>query len=188
MSDLRYPIGRFVLPQTLSVEARYVAIDTLAALPQQLAEAVDGLGDPQLDTSYRPGGWSIRQLVHHLADSDMTAYSWMRLALTEEWPTVFSYDPRALAALPDSRLSPSVSLRLIDGLHRRWVDTLRGVADCDWTMRGYVHPESGRCSLEQTLAMYAWHSRHHLAHILNWRERRGWDATLRTPLSDYRPE
>jgi hypothetical protein len=121
-----------------------------------------------------PIGRFVLQLVHHIADSDLTAYSWMRLALTEDWPAVFAYDPAALAELADSALSPEVSLRLIESLHSRWVPTLRAISDRDWVGRGYVHPESGRCSLEQTLAMYAWHSRHHLAHILNCRSRYGW--------------
>jgi hypothetical protein len=172
--ELQYPIGRFVLPSKVSAEDRSMAIDTLAAIPQQLCAALDGLADSQLDAAYRPGGWSIRRLVHHIADSDMTAYSWMRLALTEDWPTVFAYDPAALANLADSTLSPEVSLRLIEALHSRWVSTLRAVPDRDWATRGYVHPESGRCSLEQTLAMYAWHSRHHLAHIVLCRESHRW--------------
>jgi len=174
LSDLRYPIGRFVIPQTLTAVERATAIDNLAALPQQLSAALDGLGEDQLDTAYRPGGWSIRRLIHHIADSDLTAYSWMRLALTEQWPTVFAYDPAALAELADSDLSPSVSLSLIEALHGRWISTLRAIADCDWAERGYVHPESGCCSLEQALAIYAWHSRHHLAHILTCRQRYGW--------------
>jgi hypothetical protein len=171
---LQYPIGKFVLPQTLSPNERSIAIDTLAALPAQLAAALDGLSDSQLDTPYRPGGWTTRQLVHHIADSDLTAYSWMRLALTEDWPTVFEYDPAALAELPDSSLPVAVSLQLLASLHQRWVSTLSAVPEAAWSTRGYVHPESGRCTLEQTLAMYAWHSRHHLAHIVNCRERCGW--------------
>jgi len=174
LEGLIYPIGRFVWLGALSVEERLAGLDTLASLPEELSEAVAGLSESQLDTAYRDEGWSVRRIVHHLADSDMTAYSWMRLALTEDWPAVYCYDPAALAELADSGLSVDVSLRLLEGLHRRWVATLRGVADADWEMRGYVHPESGRCSLEQTLAMYAWHSRHHLAQILEFRRRFGW--------------
>jgi hypothetical protein len=173
-SNLQYPIGKFTLPQTLSPEERSIAIDTLAALPQQLTAALDGLTHYQIDTPYRPGGWTIRQLIHHIADSDLTAYSWMRLALTENWPTVFAYDPAALAELPDSALPAAVSLQLLESLHQRWVSTLRAVPESAWSTRGYMHPESGRCSLEQTLAMYAWHSSHHLAHIVNCRHRHGW--------------
>lgn len=178
-SNLQYPIGKFTLPQTLSPDERSIAIDTLAALPQQLAADLDGLTDSQIDTPYRPGGWTIRQLIHHIADSDLTAYSWMRLALTirdftDAWPTVFDYDPVALAELPDSALPVTVSLQLLKSLHQRWVSTLHAVPESAWATRGYIHPESGRCSLEQTLAMYAWHSRHHLAHIVNCRQRHVW--------------
>jgi len=174
LSHLQYPIGEYIPSQGLSAEERAAAIDTLAALPRQLAAALDSLHDSQLDAPYRPGGWTIRKLVHHIADSDLTAYSWMRLALTGDWPTVFDYDPAALAELPDSSLAPAVSLQLIESLHRRWVLTLRAVPEGDWSGRGYIHPETGRCALEQALAMYDWHSRHHLAHIVNCRQRHGW--------------
>ena len=172
--SLQYPIGKCTLPAALSPNERAAAIDVLAALPQHLAAVLDGLTEAQLDTPYRLGGWTLRQLVHHLADSDMTAYSWMRLALTEDWPTVYGYDEAALARLPDSALPVTVSLQLLESLHQRWVSTLRAVPEPVWAARGYVHPETGRCSLEQTLAMYAWHSRHHLAHILNCRALHGW--------------
>jgi hypothetical protein len=172
--DLRYPIGKFVLPKAVSAAERIAAIETLASLPRQLAAALDGLSDAQLDMPYRPGGWSLRQLVHHIADSDLTAYCWMRLAITEDWPTVYDYNPAALAELPDLELAPAVSLQLLEGQHLRWVSTLRGVAESDWTTRGYVHPEIGRCSLDTALAMYDWHSRHHLAQIVDCRRREGW--------------
>lgn len=132
-SSLQYPIGKFTLPRTLSPGERSNAIDTLASLSQQLAAALDGLTDAQIDTPYRPGGWTIRQLVHHIADSDLTAYSWMRLALTEDWPIVFDYDPAALAQLPDSTLPLCVSLQLLESLHRRWVSTLRAIPESAWT-------------------------------------------------------
>jgi hypothetical protein len=164
-TTMQYPIGKCVLPETLSADQRASAIDILAAFPQQLTAALEG---------YRPGGWPIRTLVHHVADSHSIAYSWMRLALTEEWPTVFAYNPEALAGLLDSRLAASVSAQLIALIHRRWVSTLRAVPEADWSARGYVHPESGRCALEQALAMYDWHSRHHLAHIVNARQHHGW--------------
>ena len=173
-SNQQYPIGKFTLPRTLLPDERSIAIETLAALPQQLAAALNGLTHSHIDTPYRPGGWTIRQLIHHIADSDLTAYSWMRLAITEDWPTVFAYDPAALAELPDSALPAAVSLQLLSSLHQRWVSTLRAIPESTWWTRGYVHPESGRCSLEQTLAMYAWHSSHHLAHIVDCRQRHGW--------------
>lgn len=172
--SLQYPIGRCVLPLSLTPGERLIAIDTLADLPKHLTAVLDGLTETQLDTPYRLGGWTIRQLVHHIADSDLTAYTWMRLALTEDWPTVYDYDQAALADLPDSTLPVAVSLQLLESLHQRWVSTLRALPDSAWAMRGYIHPETGRCALEQTLAMYAWHSRHHLAHILNCRALHGW--------------
>jgi hypothetical protein len=173
-ATLQYPVGKLTLPQMLTPGERAIAIDTLASFPGQLAAALDGLTDAQLDTRYRPGGWSIRTLVHHIADSHLIAYSWMRLALTEDWPAVFAYDPDALADLPDSKLAAGISTQLIALVHQRWVATLRAVPEAGWATRGYVHPESGRCALEQALAMYDWHSRHHLAHIVDARERHGW--------------
>jgi len=173
-ASLQYPIGKCTVPVSLTPGERATAIDILADLPQHLAAVLDGLTEPQLHTPYRLGGWSIRQLTHHIADSDLTAYSWMRLALTQDWPTVYDYDQAALAQLPDSTLPVAVSLQLLESLHQRWVSTLRSVPESVWSTRGYIHPETGRCTLEQTLAMYAWHSRHHLAHIVNCRQRQGW--------------
>ncbi len=173
-STLQYPIGKCPLPHSLSPGECSSAIDTLAAFPQHLATVLDGLTEAQIDTPYRPGAWTIRQLTHHIADSHLTAYTWMRLAMTETWPTVFAYDPEALAQLPDSVLPVTISLQLLESLHQRWVITLRDVPHTAWSTRGYIHPETGRCPLEQALAMYAWHSRHHLAHILNCRALHGW--------------
>lgn len=167
LSTLQYPLGEFITPRTLSNAERSASIDIIAALPKQLSSAIHGLAGARLDTPFRPGAWTIRQLIHHIADSHLTAYSWMRLALTEDWPFVYAYDPAAIAELPDSNLPATVSLHLIEHLHRRWVATLRSIAEPLWATRGYTHPETGRCSLEQALAMYAWHSRHHLAHITN---------------------
>ena len=141
--SLQYPIGKFALPLTLSPDERAIAIDTLAALPQQLAAALDGLTDSQIDTPYRPGGWTIRQLIHHIADSDLTAYSWMRLALTEDWPTIFAYDPAALAELPDSTLPALISLKLLEALHQRWVSTLHAVPETAWS-DARLHPSRER--------------------------------------------
>jgi len=181
-ASLQYPVGKFVRPDSLSAQERSVAIDTLASLPGQLAAALEGLNEDQLNTPYRPGGWTVRQLVHHVADSHMNAYSRMRLAITsarplasiEEWPTIYPYDQNAWAALPEARtLPPAVSLRLLDSLHQRWVATLQELPDSAWT-QGYNHPESGPQRLDQVLALYAWHSRHHLTHIVNCRQRLGW--------------
>jgi DinB superfamily len=173
-SNLQYPIGKCPLQLSLSPDERSTAIDTLAAFAEHLAAVLDGLTEPQLDTPYRPGAWTIRQLTHHISDSHVTAYTWMRLALTEDWPTVYDYNPAALAELPDSALPATVSLQLLDSVHQRWVSTLRAVEDSAWSTRGYIHPETGRCPLEQALAMYTWHSRHHLAHILNCRVLHRW--------------
>jgi uncharacterized damage-inducible protein DinB len=173
--DLQYPIGKHQPSPNSSSEDRVAAIAVLEALPTQLAAAVHGLSDAQLETPYRPGGWTVRQVVHHVADSHMNAYARLRLALTEDWPTIFAYDQSAWAALPDTQSVPvAVSLQIIDGVHQRLVATLRGVPDADWPARGYMHPENGRQTLEQVLPHYAWHSRHHLAHVVNLRERQRW--------------
>lgn len=195
-TDRQYPIGPLVLPETLSPSARLAAIEELAAFPQQLTAAIEDLADSQLDTPYRDPidgapSWTIRQLVHHLADSHATAYIWMRLALTggnlpEQWPTVFAYDPAAIAQLdsrPRPAISPKVSLQLLAALHQRWTATLRSVAEEEWRSRGYTHPETGPCPLEQALAMYDWHCRHHLTQILHCRQRHGWIEPQRASAS-----
>jgi hypothetical protein len=177
LPNLQYPIGECPHPDMLSPEERSTAIAILADLPEHLSAVLEGFTDAEFDTPYRPGAWTIRQLIHHIADSHLTAYTWMRLALTApagEWPSVFDYDPAALAELPDSTLPAAVSLQLLSAVHQRWVSTLRDIDESVWTTRGYTHPETGRCALEQALAMYAWHSRHHLAHILNCRGLHGW--------------
>jgi hypothetical protein len=174
MNHLQYPIGKPLRPQTLTSAERAAAIATLASLPTQLAAALAGLTEDQLDTPYRTGGWPIRTLVHHIADSHMNAYARMRLAITENWPSIFAYDQNAWASLPDSKLPPAISLQLIESLHQRLVATLRAVPEADWASRGYMHPENGSQTLEQVLALYDWHSRHHLAHITNARKEHGW--------------
>ena len=172
LEELQYPIGRFVAPAQLTAPERDAAIDVLAGFPQQLAEALSGLDDLQLDTPYRPGGWTIRQLVHHVADSHLNAYARMRLALTEDWPTVFAYDEAAWAKLADAQLPPAVSVKLLESIHLRWVTTLRALAETDWA-RGYHHRANGPQRLDLVLTSYAWHTRHHLAHIVNCRQREG---------------
>jgi hypothetical protein len=173
LKELQYPIGRFVPPAHIGAAEREAAIAVLAGFPQQLARALDGLGDLQLDTPYRPGGWTIRQLVHHVADSHLNAYARMRLALTEDWPTVFAYDETAWAKLADAQLPPAVSVKLLESIHLRWVTTLQALVATDWT-RGYLHPANGRQQLDTVLATYAWHAQHHLAHIVNCRKREAW--------------
>ncbi|HUF47249.1 MAG TPA: bacillithiol transferase BstA [Vicinamibacterales bacterium] len=172
--DLRYPIGRFTRNGSLSDADRQSRIDDLAALPSRLTLAVDGLTDVQLDTPYRDEGWTVRQVVHHLADSHANAYMRMKLALTEPSPVIRAYDERAWAGLADSQAAPVIlSLDLIDALHCRWTWWLRTLAPADFT-RPLVHPESGETTVEGLLELYAWHGRHHLAHITNVTARNGW--------------
>ncbi|WP_263350208.1 YfiT family bacillithiol transferase [Acidicapsa acidisoli] len=170
---LRFPIGRFRLPASITAVEHDEYIETLRLLPERLKAAAASLNDSQLDTPYRDGGWSLRQVVHHVADSHANSYVRFKLALTEDWPTIKPYDEAAWAELSDSRLSIDVSLTLIAALHARWVALVESLPDADFA-RGYVHPAGGRQNLAQVLALYAWHSRHHTAHIANLRERMGW--------------
>lgn len=172
-TDLRYPVGRFVSPATVTPTDRSTFINHIAEAPARLRDAVSGLNDAALDTPYRDGGWTVRQLVHHVADSHVNAYTRFRLALTEDAPTIKPYDQEAWSRLPDSRLAIDVSLRLLDAIHERWVAMLRGLSESDFA-RSYVHPESGRTTLDQALAQYAWHGKHHTAHVVRLRERQGW--------------
>lgn len=173
LEDLRYPVGRFS-PVAASVPGTCSAqIDTLRALPEHLRSAVAGLSDAQLDTPYREGGWTVRQVVHHVADSHSMAYIRCRLALTEDWPTINPYNEGAWAKLPDGRLPVDVSLKMLEALHTRWTTLFDALQEEDLE-RGYNHPERGRESLANALAMYAWHSLHHTAHITSLRVRRGW--------------
>jgi hypothetical protein len=171
--DPRYPIGKFDMPQTISTEDRLHAVTSLAELPEQLRNAVEGMDSKQLNTPYREGGWTVRQLVHHIADSHMNAYIRMRLALTEDWPTIKPYDEAAWATLHDSSAPVEWSLELIESLHARWVMMLQSLTDEQW-QRGYRHPESGPSTVEQATLMYGWHSRHHVAHITHCRAAGGW--------------
>jgi len=153
---------------------RTANMHTLRLLPQRLTAAVAGLSDHQLDTPYREGGWTVRQVVHHLADSHANAYVRCKLALTEDWPTIKPYDQAAWAELSDSRWLPiDVSLSFLSALHQRWVALFESLSDEDFR-RGYNHPESGRQNLAHVLALYDWHSRHHTAHITSLRARMGW--------------
>ncbi len=172
--DPSYPIGKYSAPAVIEAAQIPGLIATLAALPENLRSAVYGLNDAQLDTPYREGGWTVRQVVHHVADSHMNAYVRCRLALTEDWPTVKAYDEKRWAELADARTLPvDVSLDLLDPLHRRWVTLFRSLSGADWE-RGYVHSGYGRSTMAQALAAYDWHSRHHVAHITALRKSRGW--------------
>lgn len=172
--DLSYPIGAFEWPETVDAEARGEYLLQMAAAPGGFRDAVRGLDDVQLDTPYRPGGWTVRQVVHHVADSHMNAYMRFRLALTEDDPAIKPYIQTAWAELYDARtLSLEPSLALIEGLHARWVALAESLPD-EAFARAFVHPEHGRVLLGKNLAMYAWHGRHHTAHITLLRERMGW--------------
>ena len=173
MIDLRYPIGSFT-PVDPSPAVREKAIADIAALPALLADAVKGLTDAQLDTPYRPGGWTVRQVVHHVADSHINAFVRIKLALTEEHPTVTGYDEKKFSELPDARLPVDVSLQLLRSLHARWVVLYQGMPDDVWA-RTFSHPEYPEpLTLDWQVQMYAWHSRHHVAHITTLRQRERW--------------
>ncbi len=171
--NLRYPIGRFAPPAGSLPGIRAAHIQTLRLLPERLRAAVAGLNDVQLNTPYREGGWTVRQVVHHIGDSHANAYVRFKLALTEDWPTVKPYDEAAWANLPDSRLPIDHSLAFVESLHGRWVALLEAMTDGDFR-KGYNHPERGRQDLTEVLALYDWHSRHHTAHITSLRKRMGW--------------
>jgi hypothetical protein len=173
-ADLRYPIGRFERPERLTEEQRTLCVEEIAQTPVRLSAAVGGLKTEQLDTPYRPGGWTVRQIVHHVPDSHMNSYMRFRLALTEDEPTIKPYDEARWAELPDAKTSPiESSLALLENLHKRWVLLLHSLKPSDWE-RTFRHPEFGLTRLDQNLALYGWHGRHHVAHITSLRERRGW--------------
>ncbi len=171
--DPRYPIGKFARPEVIGSEDRVGAIANIAELPEQLRNVVEGLHSDELNTPYRDGGWTVRQLVHHIADSHMNAFLRMRLALTEEMPTIKPYDEKAWAELHDSVAPVEWSLELTEALHARWVMMLQSLNDAQWR-RGYNHPENGPVTVELAALMYAWHSRHHVAHIAHLRTQKGW--------------
>lgn len=172
--DLRYPIGRFAPSASSLPDVRVAQIETLRLLPEDLKVAVSGLSESQMKTPYREGGWTVCQVVHHLADSHAMAYTRCKLALTEDWPTINPYDENAWASLADSNALPvDASLAMITAIHARWVILLESVTD-EQLRRGYNHPQRGREMLVKMLAMYDWHSRHHTAHITGLRTRQGW--------------
>ena len=174
MEDLRYPVGRFQRPQSLEPKQRRAAIDTIAEAPTKLRAAVSGLTDAQLDTPYRPEGWTVRQVVHHVPDSHLNAYTRFKLALTEDTPTIKPYNEAAWATLEDSKTTPvAASLALLDAVHDRWIRILRAMSPSDFS-RTLNHPENGIMNLDQMLALYEWHSRHHVAHVTTLRDRSGW--------------
>ena len=172
--DLRYPIGPFAPPDTLTPEQVKTWIAEIATLPAALHKAVTPLTESQLDTPYRPGGWTVRQVVHHVPESHLNSFIRFKWALTEDRPTIKAYDEKSWATLPDYAAVPIAhSLDLLETLHVRWVGLLRSLS---WAQlqREFVHPESGPTSLAETVGAYAWHGRHHLAHIERLIEREGW--------------
>lgn len=175
LEALRYPIGRYTAPDPITEAHVDAWIDQLARLPGELREAVDGLDDAQLDTPYRPGGWTPRQVVHHIGDSHLNSLIRFKWALTEETPTIKAYDEQRWAELPDYQAVPiAVSLNLIEALHHRLVALLRSM-DAGQRKRAFIHPEGNhRVVLDWNIGQYAWHGRHHVAHITHLRERNGW--------------
>jgi hypothetical protein len=171
--DLRYPVGKPQVPAWSTPESRAAQIETLRLLPERLRAAVKGLNDAQLDTPYREGGWTVRQVVHHYGDSHANSYLRFKLALTEDCPTIKPYDEAAWAELPDSTLPIDGSIVFIESLHGRWVALLQFMAEEDF-QRSFNHPERGKMTLAANLALYDWHSRHHVAHITSLRARMGW--------------
>ena len=171
--DPRYPIGKFAAPQPITKDDRIGAIAALADLPTELRNALQGLKFAQINTPYREGGWTVRQLVHHIADSHMNAFIRVRLALTEDWPTIKPYNEAAWATLHDSTAPIEWSLELLESLHARWVMLLQSLTEEQW-QRGFRHPESGPMTVEYATLVYGWHSRHHVAHINHLRSAQGW--------------
>jgi len=172
-TDLRYPVGDFIMPAPVTPAMRAEAIAAIAAMPAKMRDAVRGLSDSQLDTPYRPGGWTVRQVVHHVGDSHINAFVRLKLALTEDNPTVKPYDEKAFAQLPDQRLPVDVSLSLLDALNARWVAVLNTLSPQQFA-RPLYHPEIGAITIDYQVQTYGWHSRHHVAHITSLRAREGW--------------
>ena len=175
LEALKFPTGRFHRPSfPLPPAERTRMIDVIAETPSRLRAAVAGLSDQQLDTPYREGGWTVRQLVHHVPDSHINSYVRFRLGLTEDAPTIKTYEEAEWAQLADARSAPiEMSLMLLDALHERWVILLRAMTDADWR-REITHPEHGKLPLDFFLALYAWHGPHHVAHVTGLRKRNGW--------------
>ncbi len=172
--DLRYPIGKFKFPESISPADRTNCVQQISDAPALLKAAVTGLRDEQLNTAYRPHGWTVRQVVHHVPDSHLNSYIRYRWALTEDEPTIKAYDEARWAELYDARTAPvELSLALLESVHRRWVALLGALTEQDWK-RSFRHPELGLLTLEKNAALYAWHGRHHAAHITGLRQRMGW--------------
>ena len=173
-TDARYPIGRFDFDMVVAPADRPRLIEEIASLPAKLRATVQGTTEQHLTHTYRPGGWTVRQLVHHVPDSHMNGFVRLKLALTEDRPTVSAYDEKKFAALADMKLPVAVSLELVRSLHARWLAIYGTMKDDDW-QRMFVHPEyTDPLTLDWQVQMYGWHSRHHVAHITALRQREGW--------------
>ena len=174
MDDLRFPVGKFHHEGSVNDQQKQAFLDEIEQTPAKLRAAVGGLSDSQLDTPYRPDGWTVRQVVHHVPDSHLNSYVRFKLALTEDEPTIKTYAEDRWAELSDTKATPiEVSLVLLESLHHRWVRLLRSLTPEQWKRR-FRHPELGPMTLEKTLALYAWHGRHHVAHITELRKRMSW--------------
>jgi len=174
LDDLRYPIGKYNVRGPIDAAQVKAACRDIRELPDHLAAAVSGLNDKQLDTTYRPEGWTLRQVVHHLPDSHVNAYTRLKLALTEDVPVIKTYDEEKWAELSDGRTLPvEPSLFLLRGLHARWASLLDGLSSAEFE-RELMHPEAGKFSIAQLTGLYGWHCRHHVAHITSLRTRSGW--------------
>jgi uncharacterized damage-inducible protein DinB len=174
MTDPRFPIGKFHYDGPPNAEQKQLFLDEIAQTPAKLRAAVKGLSETQLDTPYRDGGWTVRQVVHHVPDSHLNSYVRFKLALTEDEPTIKPYAEDRWAELADTKATPiEVSLTMLDSLHDRWMRLLRSLTAEDWK-RTFRHPEMGPMTLEKTLALYAWHGRHHVAHVTELRKRMSW--------------
>lgn len=174
MTDLQFPIGRFKMDENITEDQRQRLIDDIAEAPARLRAAVSGLSPEQLDTPYREGGWTVRQVVHHLSDSHLNSYIRFRLALTEEEPTIKTYHEDKWAELFDARTAPiEVSLALLESLHERWGLLLKSLTPADWACT-FRHPDLGLVPLNKNVGLYAWHGKHHVAHVTSLRERMGW--------------
>ena len=174
ISALPYPIGKFTFKDDMTPEKRNNCIIEIESAPAKLRQAVKGLTDQQLDTPYRPEGWTVRQVVHHIPDSHINAYIRMKLALTEEEPTIGTYEEKDWAKLNDVFQTPvEVSLSLLESLHKRWIVLLKSLTEAD-CKRKLIHPESGQKTVDWLIALYAWHGKHHTAHITSLRERMKW--------------
>jgi uncharacterized damage-inducible protein DinB len=172
--DPSFPIGRFEMPKEVTTTLRQKAIEEIASTPEKMRAAVKGLNDAQLDTPYRDGGWTVRQVVHHVPDSHLNAYVRLKLALTEDKPTIKPYDQEAWAKLADSKSTPiDVSLALLSSVHDRWDRIWRSLKPEQFA-RPLIHPESGERTVDWLLFLYAWHGKHHTAHITELRKKKGW--------------